>query len=63
MTLEREISINFISGSYQSFENVETDCTDLQITTFAEACGSIVGSAVGEVEIDDVTTITFGSGE
>lgn len=62
MNIEREISITFSSG-YQNFTEVETDCTEAQITTFAQVCSSVVGSAVSEVAINDVKTISFGSGE
>ena len=63
MTIEREISITFTSGVYQSFEEVETGCTTAQITTFAEVCGSVVGGVVDEIAISDVQRIKFGSDE
>lgn len=61
--MTRDIDITFKNEAYQSFSEVETDCTEAQISAFADVCGTILGGAVSEISISDIRTLKFGSDE
>ena len=59
--MERNISITFSSSSdtswFLTFYNVESDCTDAQISSFAGVCGSATNGSISSVQVTDVRNV------
>ncbi|MBR1730004.1 MAG: hypothetical protein IJ728_10835 [Selenomonadaceae bacterium] len=67
MTKAKTISISFSTSdsvgvySFVNSYDVESDCTQSQIVTFADVCASIVGADVESIIINEETTLQFGT--
>ena len=59
--MKRDISIYFVGDSdttrLLTFSNVETDCTDVQISAFASVCGEVSTDTLASVEVNESRSI------